>query len=186
MKTQQAAAIKESARVTPGYDLAAVERRFLASLRVDGIDAIFPGPDKIPAPEDPKVKLQGMKLQEKQLELEHAKQQFIITMMEERRVNDANILLMQAQADKALADAEGVEAGHKIAAFDASIGALKSHNDSISKRIESLLKGMESGEGDKSGGTKRVANPLGDAGLQVEAPGGPSGLDGAMGAGQLQ
>jgi len=72
-------------------------------------------------------------------------QKFVANLMEQRRLNSAKILQLEAQAAKLVAEAGGVQTGHEIAAFEAAIGALKVHDDSLKGGIELMMKQMESG-----------------------------------------
>lgn len=147
---QRAATVKQSAMGTPGYNIPEVEKEFLKSLHVENIETIYPGPDKVPPLPNPKAQVEQMKLQSKQMELKQRQQEFLMDLMETRRLNSAKIIQLMAQADKLIAESDGVPAGHKIAAFEAAIGAIKVHNDSLNKQIELLMKGMEKDEsGDK-------------------------------------
>ena len=77
------------------------------------------------------------------MQLQFEAQKFAAELMEERRVNSAKILQLEAQAAKLLAEADGVTAGHEIAAFQTAIGALKTHDDMLRGRIETMIKQME-------------------------------------------
>lgn len=185
MRLQQALTLKQAAAMTPGYDVPAVERNFLRALRVDGAEALYPGPDKVPPLPNPKAMVEQLKTQREQMKLAAAKEQFMIDMMEQRRLNNAKILQLEAQAAKLLKEAEGVDIGHQIAALEAAIGAYKAHNDAISQRLEVMLKGMESA-GTEEGGSRGMASPPRHEGVQ-----GASDLlagipQGAMGAGGVQ
>lgn len=142
-RIQQAQVIKQNAAVTPGYDLEEVERRFLRAMHVDSIDVIYPGPGKVPPLPNPKVMVEQLKTQVKMEQLKLEKAQFAASMQEEMRVNNAKILQLEAQAAKLIEEAGGVRVGHQIAAFEAAIGALKSHDQELRARVEGLMKSME-------------------------------------------
>lgn len=165
---QRAMAIKQAAMTTPGYNRDETERRFLRALGETDIDTIFPGSDKVPPLPNPKMQVEQGKMQVAQLKIKAAQQEFIIKMMEERRVNSAKILQMEAQAIKLLEEAKGVGTGHQIAAFEASIGALKEHDSMLRGRIETMLKIMEqeseqTGQPDR-GGMAPMAGKQGNEG----------------------
>jgi hypothetical protein len=110
-----------------------------------------------------------MKLQGKQLELKQRQQEFLMDLMETRKLNTAKIVQLMAQAENLLAQADGVKAGHKIAAFEAAIGAIKVHNESLNKQIELMMKGMKdeeaggsepAGGGRVEGGTNKPPAPI--------------------------
>jgi chaperonin GroES len=142
-RLQQAITIKQSAMQTPGYDTVAVEHNLLRAMHVDGAETLFPGPDKIPAGTSEKVQIKQMELQLEQMKLEQTKKEFLISMMEEQRVNSATILELTAKAELELAQAGDVGAGQKIAAFQAMVGALKAHDDHIRGKIELMIADMQ-------------------------------------------
>lgn len=143
VRLQKALAIKEAAMVTPGYDLVAVEHYYLRALDIDGVEKLYPGPDKVPPLPNPKLQIEQVKQQIAQMKLQEERQQFIISMMEEQRVNTAKILELEAKAQMELAQAGGVQDGHAIALIEAQVGALKAHDESLRGRIELALKAME-------------------------------------------
>jgi chaperonin GroES len=173
-RMQQAIALKQAAMVTPGYNLQAVEINYLQALKVEGIEVLFPGPDKVKPLPNPKMMVEELKFKAKQMVLEQNKTEFLISMMEQQRVNTAKILELEAKAQKEMAEAQGVGEGHKIAAYEAAIGALKAHDDALRGRIEVMMKSMEQGnEQPPSGGAgvPGMAPPSGNAGPQAGPPG---------------
>lgn len=142
-RLQQAMTIKQAAMSTPGYNLPAVERNFLRALRVESLDVLYPGPDKVPPIPNPKVQIEQFKMQTKQQALQLEAQKFAQELMEQRRVNSAKILQLEAQAAKLIEEAGGVKMGHQIAAFDSAIGALKAHDESLRERANFMLKSVE-------------------------------------------
>lgn len=151
-RLQRAVMVKQTATATPGYNLEAVERDFLKALHVENVEVIYPGPDKVKPLPNPKLQIETLKMQGKQMELKQKQQEFLMQLMEDRRLNSAKIIQLMAQADKLIAEADGVQAGHKIAAFEAAIGAMKTHNDGLNRRIELMMKGMELDERAKESG----------------------------------
>ena len=147
MRLQQAVAIKQSAATTPGYDISAVERNFLRTLRVDGIDVLYPGPDKVPPLKNPKVQVEEIRAQLATARLEQEKQQFTLDLAEQHALNEAKIIELETKAAEHMASADGVATGHEIALLEAAIGALKAHNDSVTQRILALQKPKEQASG---------------------------------------
>ena len=169
-RIQQAQVIKQSAMGTPGYNIEEVERRFLRAMHVDGIDIVYPGPGKVPPLPNPKVQVEQLRAQVKTQQLELDKLKFIASLQEEMKLNAAKILQLEAQAAKLLEEAGGVQTGHEIAAFQAAIGALKSHDDNVRSRVELLMKAMESDRDHEAqqstdrAGVQRLAGPSGNQG----------------------
>ena len=166
-RVNQAMILKQAAMTTPGYNREAVEKRFLEAIRVDGIEQIYPGPDKVAPLPNPKVQVEEMKLKDKAAAREQELKQFAAELQEERKKNDAEIVKLHAQAAKLMEEAGGVQTGHAIAAFEAMIGARKQHDDSMAKQIELLMKDTENGaKNPNAGGVPRVADSSSDASSQ--------------------
>lgn len=146
-RVQLAAAVKAAAQTTPGYNKDEVERRYLRALQVEGIEQLFPGTAGTPPPKDPKVALQELKeqgaTQRLQMELQAQQQEFAMTLMEERRVNNAKILDLMASADEAAANAQSEQAYAQVAMVNAEITKLKSRNEVVNSRIDALLRAAE-------------------------------------------
>ena len=92
-----------------GYDIEAVERYFLHTLKIEGVDRFYPGLEKFPPKPHPKVMLEQMKQQSKDTQHKADVQVAILELTEERRLNSAKILKLEAEAAKALAEAGGAE-----------------------------------------------------------------------------
>jgi chaperonin GroES len=168
-RLQIATAIRQAAYSAPGYNIELVEQNYLRALNVDGWQSMYPGPNKMPPQKNPKVQIEEMRLQAKQMDMQLKQQQFVADLMEQRRVNNAKILQLEAQAAKLLAEAGGTEMGHQIAAFNAAIGALKAHDDALRSRVELMMKAMEldnepSGSTPSGGGIQGMAGAPSDQG----------------------
>lgn len=158
----QIMAVKQAAASTPGYDIEAVERRFLEVLNIENPSGLYLGLKERPPTPNPLVQIEQLKsqarMQVEQLkalqaknELDTEKAMFLAELIEERRVNSSKIIALEAKAVKDVASARGAEAGHQIAAFDAQLGALKAHDAAMGSRIDKLFKmglipGVDSGE----------------------------------------
>ena len=192
----RAQTLMQSAMQIPGFDVPQVVRKYLRSMDVEDIDVIYPGPDKVPPLPNPKQMVEQMKLQGKQLEIQHKQAQlkqdkleFLLSLQEEHLVNGAKIVQLMAQAEKLKAEASGVETGHQIAAFEAQIGALKTHDEMLTKRIELMVSAMEK-EKDDGGSGEGNSQPAGMGGMagtpMLGGPpagnaGAPAGSQGQMG-----
>lgn len=157
-RLQQALAVKQAAATTPGYNPVEVEKNYLRALHVDAWETMYPGPQQLPPPKNPKVQIEEIKAQTKQMSMQADMQKFVANLMEQRRLNSAKILQLEAQAAKLVAEAGGVQTGHEIAAFEAAIGALKANDDSLRGGIELMMKQMESSnEATNGAGMERLA-----------------------------
>jgi len=143
MKLVQAQALKQAAMTSQGYDLEAVERRYLKAIKVDGIDEVYKGPGKVPPLPNPKVMVEQMKQQPKMAQLQLDKQEFLMEIMETRRLNNAKIIELEAKAALEMESAGGIKEGHRIAAFEAAIGAMRTHDEHLKSRVDSMLRQME-------------------------------------------
>lgn len=187
LKLSQAMAVKQDSMTTPGYDIPEVTREFLDALDVgDSIDRLYPGPDKVPPLPNPKLAVEQAKMQVKMQELELRKQELVLSLVEEKRLNNAKILHLEAQAAKFLKEAGNADSAHKLEVFKVAIDALKDHGEMMNERIAALTTGGggESGETstDQRSGVPGMAQPPGNTGVPggVPAPM-ASGTQGPMG-----
>lgn len=139
MRMVQAQALREAAMSSPGYDREAVERNFLRAMKIDGVDALYPGVEKTGPLPNPKMAL--VQVKEKDLELK--KMEFIASLQEEQKLNQAKIIKLNAEAALAMEEAGGVKEGHQIALFEAQLGAAKLHSEHINSQIQHFMKGIE-------------------------------------------
>lgn len=146
LRLNRAMALKQAAMTTPGYNIVEVEKEYLRALKVDGIEFLYPGPDKVPPLPNPKLQIEQLKSQVKQQELEFKKLSFVAQLQEEAKLNQAKIVELMAKAEEHLASADGVQAGHEIAAFEAAIGALKQHQDGLLRQIELTMQSQQNGQ----------------------------------------
>lgn len=188
VRFMQAQALAERAATVPGYNPMMVEQNYLKALKIEGWERFYPGPDKIPPAPDPKLVLEQAKQAGKMEEIKQRNREFAVKMMEEVRVNSANIANLEAQAKLAEAKADAEPMNAQIQAFNASIGALKTHNEALLRHIEHALREMEirnggSAEGSGVGGLQQLALPSGDAASHLVLPVTPTSPDGGMGLG---
>jgi chaperonin GroES len=184
-RVNMAITVKQSAMTTPGYNLQEVEKNLLHALQVDGIDRLYPGPDKVPPLPNPKMHIEEMKLQGKQMDLEARKAEWSNRLMEERRLNTARIHQLEAQAMSLAAEADATKAGIHIQAFETAMNMLKSHNDMLNERIEAMSGGNEGGKSKSGDGGGREVSKLaggpGDAAVQGVSPPMAGAAQGPMG-----
>lgn len=140
----QARAIKEAAVGNPGYNPDEVERTYLRALRVDNIDALYPGTEDLPPPgPSEKLQIEMLKVEQKNKELEVKVQMFAATLMEEQSINVAKIMELQAKSTKLIADANSEQQYAEIAALQTAINAEKLNFEKITRQLELMLKGVE-------------------------------------------
>jgi hypothetical protein len=84
-----------------------------------------------------------MKTQLVMAKLQNAQQEFAATLMEDRRLNQAEMLKIQAQIVHLMAQAEGELDNREIVRMQTALAAMKSRDESIRGRVDQLLKLME-------------------------------------------
>lgn len=146
-----------------GIDPWQAGRRALEAMKISDIDTLQPqrgAPNAPQPPPNPKmldaetkrIKVEG----DQKIKLMELRER-MARLMTDISVSQASITLMEAQAQKALAEAKGVDTGHMIAAFEASIGAAKLRHDAMTgtlKLMNDLLKDFKpEGQGDRNVGT---------------------------------
>lgn len=146
-RVQQAVTIKQSAMQTPGYNHDEVERNLLRALRVEGVEILFPGSDKIPPGKSEKISLKEMELQMKQMELKVQQMQFVAELQETARMNSATMMKMQAEVALLMAQAQDQGATTQVTAMQAMISAHKTQQDALTGQIESHLRAIELQQG---------------------------------------
>ncbi len=139
----QAQMLKQAAMATPGYNPEEVERRFLKALKIDAIDAVYPGVSKTGAPKDAKLQIQELKNQADAAWLQFEQQKFVATLQEERRVNEAEIIKILSDIEIAKANTAGDAEDRKIGMLNAMLGMFKQRNEHIMKQLDVMIKAME-------------------------------------------
>ena len=194
-RMEKISAVKQSAMMTPGYNIPAVEKKFLETLEIDDIETIYPGPEKVPPRIDPKVQVKQIEAQLREKELAAEMQRFAAEQLEQVRINDAKIIQLEAQAAKLMADAADADAAHELKVVEAHLGMLRDHNEAVTRRLEVMLKGQQGNEqggqaqgsraGASGGGGRGMAPPPGNAGIPPTPPIATALPDGAMGSGGI-
>jgi len=143
MQMAQAQMLKAAAMQTPGYDVEAVERRYLKAIKIDGIDQIYPGIKKTGMPKDIKLSIAELKAQTENLWLGFEKQKFVMALMEDQRMNNAEIMKIMGDLEQARLDTAGDVQDRKVGMLNAMLGMLKSKDEVLMKRIDAAIKMME-------------------------------------------
>lgn len=182
----KAQSVRQASRETPGYDLEFVELNFLRALQIESPKKFYPGVKKTGAPQDPKLAIAQLNFKMAQMQLQHEQAQFMLQLMEERKLNTAKILQLTAAAAKDMAEIKGAHAERRLQTLQLAIDALQSHNEMINNRLTAL--GKLSGEGgtadeqsagptDSLGPEESGAPPETDSGAAPTAPSMETGPD---------
>lgn len=157
----QATLIKAAAMENPGYDQDAVELFYLKALGVDQVKQLYPGQASMPeAAPDVKIQVQQMKNDLALTQLENSKMQFVATLQEQQRINNAKIEELMAKAFKNQEEGEGVKPQDQINAFIAATAAVRSDNEHLTKRIQMMMDEIENDRTDsRERALSRVAKP---------------------------
>ena len=168
----QATALATIAKGDPAYDHDEVQKFLLRAMKVPNIDQIYKGVKSIPPPQPPeKVQVEMMKAKVQMANLQWKKQQFIASIMEQRRLNEAKIVELYAQAALLEKEAGGIEAGNQIKAFQTVIDAIQVVNDHIQQQVQQL--GEEGNE--PSNNSSQEGNAGQGGGGPIQGMAGPSG-----------
>lgn len=135
-KFMQAAALLQVGRGNPLFNQDMVFTTYLKALKISNIEQLYLGmkaPMMLPPPE--KIQVEQLKAQVQMQNLEWKKLQWYSSLLEVRRVNEAKIINLYAQAAMYEKQAGGVEAGHQIDAFQVAINSLKTINEGITNQV---------------------------------------------------
>lgn len=143
MRIQKAMAVSQMAQTQPGFNRDEATRRVLKAMQVDAPEAVFPGTNGAPPPEDPKVTIEKMKLQFKQAELQQDHMHFVANLLEQQKMNNASIIELAARADQEAAKAQTEQAFAQAAHIEAMINASEAEHKRVNDQINALLKAAE-------------------------------------------
>lgn len=182
-RQQQAQMLVQRSSVSPGYDRIKIERKLLEAYRIPGIDEFFN--EKNPAPPNPKMAVEQMKLQIAQMRLQNDKLEFetttrikLMEMMQEADIDRATVDKLEAETMKLKAEAQGVEGNQRIALMQTQLNAAKAHQEGIFKAVqlaqgmlESMAKvkesnGQQKGTDNQQGGLGQLASSTANQGGQ--------------------
>jgi chaperonin GroES len=183
-RLSQATAVLQASHSIPGFEIPEAVKRWLKALKVDGIDTLYPGPDKVAPLPNPKAALEQIKLQAKQMEIDFKKWEFIQQLQSARAKTQAEIVKLYAEVNKLLAEAESEKVRSKIERFSAMVDALRVHSEMMTKQIEAMSGGEDGGN--KASGMGGMEAEPGNPGSQPQVPS-PSQAkpNGAVGSGAV-
>lgn len=185
-RLRKAVIIAERAASTPGYNAAKVEENLLRAVGVDNWQEFYVGVDPKSAPKDPRIVVAELKFQQFQMDLQARQQEFVMTLMEERRMNNAEIVRIQAEVAKLMAEAEDARDNREIVRMQTALAALKTRDDAMRARVDQLINIMEiESEPDRRGvdtrAVRRMVGAPDDAAASSVPPAEAAGADGGLG-----
>lgn len=119
-----------------------VVRNWLEANEYD-VESAFPdpqGPKAVKPPVDPKMQVKQMELQQKTQEHQDQMALSVAQLKAEITLNEGKIAKMQAEAELAIAKANGVDKEQMIQMLNAQIGAVKAENEHLLKAADLLIK----------------------------------------------
>lgn len=152
-RLQQVQLLKQSAATTQGYDLAAVERRFLEAIRVSDINTVFPGPDKVPAQPHYRIQIEQMRNEARLAEQRGNIQLEALKLLGEADLNQAKIGKLQAETLAIGQQAQTARTNQQLAIINAQIGAARAKQDTLLKAAAILQRSIQlekEADGEKS------------------------------------
>ena len=153
MRMQQAMFVAQRADTRPGYEHDEVERNVLRAARVQNIDKVYVGIDKAKPLPNPKVTIEQLKLKGKEMQVEARKQEWANHLMEQRRLNNAKIMQLEAQAYSLVKGAQTAEVQAKLQGLELALQVLQQHSSDLTNRIGALSSDEQQNESGSPGGT---------------------------------
>lgn len=175
-KLQQAIAVKQAAATSPGYDIDRVERMYLQALKVIEIDKIYPGPQKIAPPQNPKVVIEQIKAQTKAQTLQSRMKELLIKLSAEQKHAQAQTDLLAAQTAQILSETQVGQAAHNIEVFKTKLAAMQAHHGNMQAYMKLLQEhqrdanAQAGGTNDDGSGMESVEGAVADAGSADSMP----------------
>lgn len=187
-RLRKAVIIAERASSVPGYNPAKVEENLLRAVGVENWQEFYVGVDPNSAPKDPRIVVAELKFRQFQMDLQARQQEFVMTLMEERRMNNVEIVRIQAEVTKLMAEADDARDNREIVRMQTALAALKTRDEAIRGRVDQLIKVMEiESEPERRGvDTRTVRRMVGapdDAGGATVPPQPSTGVPGGVGEG---
>jgi chaperonin GroES len=180
MRLMQAQLVRQAAHTVPGYNIELVEKKFLRAIKIEDIDEIYPGADKVPPLPNPKLQVEEMKLKAKEMQFKHEKEVLIINLMSQKGKNDAEIKKIHAEILQIINGVQDAKAELRLKTFETAVAGLQAHNEMLSQTIETL---NNLGGNDEGGGVSNMAGRPGNTGVPGNSTPVAGGAQGAMGAG---
>jgi chaperonin GroES len=180
MRMNQAMFIAQRAMSVPGYDHEQVEHQILRAVRAPNISQLYPGMDKAKPLPNFKVQIEELKVKGKEMEVQAKRQEWANHLMEERRLNNAKIMQLEAQAYSLVKGAQSADVQNKLKELEMAIGLFQNYSQQLTDRIGAMSEQQQSGppSGGNLGGMAAGAN---DGGVPGDAQAGAGAAQGTAG-----
>lgn len=145
-RIMQAEAMRAAAKESPGWNLYAVNHRYLEALKVPYIEEVLPdpkGPNAVPPPVNPKVQIEQLKQQTKKAEQDLQLKLGLMKMMKEAELNQAKISKLEAEAAVLYKEAESADRQHRINEINTAIALHKERREAVLGSVETMMKVFE-------------------------------------------
>ena len=188
LRLQQALAIKQDSRITEGYDIKEVTRDFLRAIGAEEeISRLYPGPGKVPPLPNPKLMVEQIKAQVMQAKFKQQMMEAAQKLDEQRRLNNARIAQLEAQAILFLKQAGTHNTEVAIQTFNTAINGMKEHSKALTSQIHALLAsaGEANDPQDNKPGVDGMEEQPGDQGVSGVPGGSAEKSSGAVGGGNV-
>lgn len=192
MKVQQATALLEASKNTPGYNQYAVQKRLLKAWEVPNVEEVLPdpkGPNKQPPPApDPRIEVATLRAKTQMFKYQIDARLKALKMIKDAELTEARIVQLKAAAVKLMAEAGDIAPGREMEAIKLSIEALESQEMRLRESatfLRDLIPELppEETENDQ-GGTQGPGVPTDAGGMApMEAPAGDAGPEAIPGGG---
>ena len=141
-RLNQAAAIAARVAATPGlYNRYEAEYTFLKAIKVTNIDRILPdpkGPNAIPAPVNPKVQIEQLRMQAKQASDQLNMKMALLKLMGEAELNQAQIQKLEAEVEQIKIGIVTEGEKLRIQEINMQIGLERQRREGVLKAIETM------------------------------------------------
>jgi chaperonin GroES len=167
MRMHQAEWLKmDMLRGPGGYDPQAVTRFAHRQMRIENSAELYPGYEKFPPPPNPKIAVESMRAELGKMKLQATLQSAAAKLQEQSHLNQAKFVELLAKASNEMAQADGVNTGHQIAALQLLLSHEQAGQKDANERIGQILKLAEMLHGEHGGG----GNQPGGGGVPGMAP----------------
>jgi len=171
----QAQLLMQVGKDNPLYNQDEINKRFLRAIKITDIDKVYVGTKNQP-PSQPseKIQIEMIKGQIRTNELTLKKLQYISSLLEQRRLNEAKIVEIYAQAKLFEEQAGGSATDQELAKFKTLIDSIQSVNDMINQNIQQTKEdlneqGTDAGASGNGGGSSPAlegpSNEQNDSGM---------------------